>query len=99
MYCFGFISLSHSFNSLGYDEETLDNGETRTRLNLHMDVAPVVVAVLPLSKKQPLLDLSRRIHLDLLDREVRVDLDEQGSIGKRYCMCMCVCVEVYTLAQ
>ncbi|MBM3184642.1 MAG: glycine--tRNA ligase, partial [Chlamydiae bacterium] len=42
-----------------YDEETLENGETRTILHLSPRIAPVKVAVFPLMKKDPLIDRAR----------------------------------------
>lgn len=64
-----------------YDEETLDNGETRVVLHLLPAIAPYKVAVLPLQKN--LSDKAKEIY-SLLSKEFMCDYDEVGSIGKRY---------------
>ena len=68
-----------------YREETLDEKkkEVRVVMGFKPFLAPVEVAVLPLSKKEPLKTLA----LDLvknLSPSFRVQYDESGSIGKRY---------------
>ena len=65
-----------------YDEDEV-NGEKRVVLRFHPNVAPVQVAVLPLSKKAELLPLSREVE-DLLRPHFRVEYDETQAIGKRY---------------
>ncbi|AIS52190.1 glycine--tRNA ligase [Thermoanaerobacter kivui] len=64
-----------------YNEEELEDGETRVVLKLHPALAPVKAAVLPLSKK-----LSENAYnlYDQLRKKFVVDYDETGSIGKRY---------------
>ena len=66
-----------------YDEEVLDaeRNDVRTVLHFHPAVAPVKVAVLPLSKK--LSPAAEKIYLDLA-KEWNVDFDDRGAIGKRY---------------
>lgn len=64
-----------------YDEETLDDNDTRTVLRFHPAIAPYKVAVLPLQKK--LGDKAGEIFAEL-SKEFDVDYDETGSIGKRY---------------
>lgn len=64
-----------------YDEEELDEKDTRVVLRLHPDLAPFKAAILPLSKK--LSDKAREV-LDLLTKDFSVDFDDIGSIGKRY---------------
>jgi len=61
--------------------EALENGETRTVLGLDPRLAPIQVAVLPLSKK--LAEPARRILADLR-REWNAFYDESGNIGRRY---------------
>ncbi len=64
-----------------YDEEELAGGDVRTVLHLHPALAPIKVAVLPLSKKLS----ERALELyDELSSEFATDFDETGSIGKRY---------------
>ncbi|MGE5707352.1 MAG: glycine--tRNA ligase [Bacteroidota bacterium] len=66
-----------------YDEETDEKGETRVVLRFHPSLAPIKVAVLPLSKKPELKGPSQAIYAELRKRWM-VDYDETGSIGKRY---------------
>ncbi len=65
-----------------YDEDEID-GETRTVLRLHPQLAPVKVAVFPLVKKDGQPELAREISSDLRER-MQVEYDEGGAIGKRY---------------
>jgi len=64
-----------------YDEEEVGEGDVRTVLRLHPYLAPVKVAVLPLSKK--LSDDAFKIYEDLC-KDFVCEFDETGSIGKRY---------------
>ena len=64
-----------------YDEETLENGETRIVMHLEPCVAPIKAAVLPLSKK--LEDKAKDV-LGILNKYLMVQYDDTGSIGKRY---------------
>ena len=61
-------------------EEKLET-ETRTVLKLIPELAPIKVAILPLSKK--LSEESIKI-FDCLVSDFTCDHDESGSIGKRY---------------
>jgi glycyl-tRNA synthetase len=63
-----------------YREEEV-RGEQRTVLGLHARLAPVKVAVLPLSKK--LEEAAGKVFEDLRRRFV-CEYDEAGSIGRRY---------------
>jgi glycyl-tRNA synthetase len=65
-----------------YDEETV-NDETRTVLRLHHRLAPYKVAILPLSKKDELIEPTERIASELRKRWM-VELDVTQSIGRRY---------------
>jgi glycyl-tRNA synthetase len=65
-----------------YDEEEV-RGERRVVLRMHPDVAPVQVAVLPLSKKAELVEPARRIEHDLRG-SFATEYDETQSIGRRY---------------
>jgi len=64
-----------------YEEEKIDETETRTVLHLHPAIAPYKVAILPLSKK--LSEKAIEIYKEL-SKEFMCDYDEAGSIGKRY---------------
>lgn len=68
--------------SSAYSEEEVE-GETRTVLRFNPSVAPVQVAVLPLSKKDELSIPAEKIAKDLR-KIARVSYDETQSIGKRY---------------
>lgn len=64
-----------------YDEEELENGETRTVLHFHPFLAPIKIAILPLSSKlaDRCDDIFRR-----LSRKYFCEIDTRQSIGKRY---------------
>jgi glycyl-tRNA synthetase len=55
----------------------------RTFLALHKDVAPIKVAVLPLSRNDNLAPEARRV-FDLVKPYWMCDFDDAGSIGRRY---------------
>ena len=65
-----------------YEEEEVE-GETRTVLRLHHRLAPYKVAVLPLSKKDELIEPAKRITAELRKHWL-VELDITQSIGRRY---------------
>ena len=64
-----------------YDEEEVGEGDTRVVLHLHPALAPVKVAVLPLSKK---LSEDALPLYEELSKAMNVEFDDTGSIGKRY---------------
>jgi glycyl-tRNA synthetase len=68
------------------EEGTDADGETKTRviLKLHPKLAPVKVAVLPLTKKDGLPELARAIVKTFYAAGINASYDEQQSIGKRY---------------
>ena len=57
--------------------------ERRTVLALHRDLAPVKVAVLPLSRNEKLVPAAREV-FDLVKVRWMSDYDDAGSIGRRY---------------
>jgi glycyl-tRNA synthetase len=75
-----------------YEEESLssaqDDGEkedTRTVMHLSRNVAPMKVAILPLSKKEHLIAKAKEIRAMLVEElDWNIDFDVTGSIGKRY---------------
>lgn len=70
-----------------YREEVTSNDgkeDVRVVLGFHPSLAPIQVAVLPLSKKPDLQNLCFSIDDDLRQAGVRVRYDESQSIGKRY---------------
>jgi glycyl-tRNA synthetase len=69
--------------SAAYTEEKLENDTERTVLKLPAFLAPVKVAVMPLTKKDELPEKAREI-LDLLKFDYNCNYDEKDSPGKRY---------------
>ena len=65
-----------------YDEDIAE-GETRVVLHLHPSLAPIKVAVLPLSRKENLVALAKQVCADLRRCWV-VQYDDAQSIGRRY---------------
>ena len=65
-----------------YDEEVV-RGERRVLLRLDARIAPIQVAVLPLSRQERLSPLARRVAEQLRGRFL-VEYDETQSIGRRY---------------
>ena len=64
-----------------YHEEELEGGESRTVMKLLPSVAPIKVAILPLSRK--LAENARALHADFC-RVMNASYDESGNIGRRY---------------
>ena len=80
------VSLERIFITLLLDayEEDVVNDEPRVLLRLHPNVAPVQVAVVPLSKKEDLIKVAREVVSSLRGR-YRVEYDQTGgNIGRRY---------------
>ena len=64
-----------------YDEEVIDEKDTRVVLRLHPALAPFKAAVLPLSKK--LSEKAGEV-FEMISSDFMVEFDDTGSIGKRY---------------
>ncbi len=64
-----------------YDEEEIGEGDVRTVLHFHPALAPVKIAVLPLSKK--LNEGAEKIYAGL-SKKYNCEFDDRGNIGKRY---------------
>ena len=66
-----------------YEEEAVGEGDVRTVLRLHPELAPIQVGVFPLVKKDGLAERAREI-----ERNLRADFttfyDQSGAIGRRY---------------
>ena len=77
----GLDRVTLAFMSDAYEEETLENGESRTVMRFHPSLAPFKAAVLPLSKK--LSDDAIKVY-EKLAPDFNVEFDESQSIGKRY---------------
>ena len=65
-----------------YEEEDVE-GEKRTVLHLHPALAPIKVAVLPLSRNERLTPLAKSVYRQLCSGFV-TDYDDSQSIGRRY---------------
>ena len=66
-----------------YEEEQLENGETRVVLHLPAPLAPVKAAIMPLVRKDGLPEKAQEL-IDALKFDFKVQYDEKDSIGKRY---------------
>ncbi len=71
-----------AFLADAYTEEEVE-GATRVVLKLHPALAPVKVALLPLSRNERLAPLAREIHARL-SRNFVTEYDDTQSIGRRY---------------
>lgn len=71
-----------AFLLAAYEEQEVD-GEKRTLLRLDKRLAPINVAVLPLSKNERLTPVAREVE-DALRPHFMIDYDESGSVGRRY---------------
>lgn len=64
-----------------FDQEELEDGDTRTVLRFHPALAPIKAAILPLSKK--LADDADKVYTELA-KHFPVQYDDSQSIGRRY---------------
>ena len=80
-YSIGADRLTLALLCEAYDEEVLENGETRVVMHFHPAIAPYKVAVLPLQKN--LSEKAKEVYA-MLSKEFMCDYDDAGSIGKRY---------------
>jgi len=65
-----------------YDEDIV-NDTTRTLFRFNFEIAPIQIAILPLSKKDNLINTAREIKAKL-KKSFRTEIDITQSIGKRY---------------
>ena len=65
-----------------YDEEVV-NDTTRTLFRFDFNIAPIQIGILPLSKKDELIEVSNNIK-NILQENYRTEIDVTQSIGKRY---------------
>ncbi|MFA5785944.1 MAG: glycine--tRNA ligase [Actinomycetota bacterium] len=67
------------------DEAPTSGGkmEKRVLLKLHKDLAPLKIAVLPLSRNERLVPTAKEV-ADMLRRHWMIGYDDAGSIGRRY---------------
>lgn len=66
-----------------YDEEVVNEKDTRTVMRFHPNIAPITVGVFPLVKKDGLADLAKEIEIGLRD-DFATYYDQGGAIGRRY---------------
>jgi glycyl-tRNA synthetase len=78
----GATRTAMAFLLAAHDEEEV-RGEQRTVLRLHPRLAPIKVAVLPLSRKDELVPVAREL-FDRLAPHYQCDYDETQAIGRRY---------------
>ncbi|MFA6307772.1 MAG: glycine--tRNA ligase [Patescibacteria group bacterium] len=67
----------------GRSTTTESNKEAEVVLKLDKRLAPIKIAILPLSKKDELVNKTNEVY-DILVGKYRIAYDETGSIGKRY---------------
>ena len=72
-----------AFLTDAYDEEVDEKGEKRTVLHLHPALAPIKVAVLPLSRNEKLTPTARDV-ANRLRKHWMIQYDDAQSIGRRY---------------
>ncbi len=72
-----------AFLADSYDEEVDERGEKRVVLHLHPAIAPIKVAVLPLSRNEKLTPTARDIYARLR-KHWMTQYDDAQSIGRRY---------------
>lgn len=80
------IGVDRMFLSIlcsSFEEEALENGETRTVLHLPKQLAPVKACVMPLVRKDGLPEKAREI-MNMIKFDYTCQYDEKDSIGKRY---------------
>jgi glycyl-tRNA synthetase len=71
-----------AFLSDAYDEEP-DKDEIRVVLHFHPSLAPLKAAVLPLSRRGPLVKMAKELHTDIRQCWM-TGYDDAQSIGRRY---------------
>ena len=80
------VGLDRMFLSVfskALQEETLEDGSTRTVLRLPSVLAPTKAAILPLVKKDGLPEVAREI-IEELKWDFNVAYDEKDAVGRRY---------------
>jgi glycyl-tRNA synthetase len=84
------VSVDRALLAFLLDAYTVDEAPTakgtmekRTVLRLHKDLAPIKVAILPLSRNERLVPEAKRVH-ELVRPEWITAFDDAGAIGRRY---------------
>jgi glycyl-tRNA synthetase len=78
-------TLAFLIDAFHEEEAPTASGKTEKRivLQLHKDLAPMKVAVLPLSRNEKLVPTAREVTTPLREHWM-IDYDDAGSIGRRY---------------
>ena len=78
-------TLAFLIDAYNEDEAETASGkvEKRTVLKLHRDLAPIKVAVLPLSRNEQLTPVAKELAQSLRPHWM-IDFDDAGAIGRRY---------------
>jgi len=78
-------TLAFLIDAYREDEAPTASGkvEKRTYLKLHRDLAPIKVAVLPLSRNEQLTPVAKEVAASLRAHWM-IDFDDAGAIGRRY---------------
>jgi len=66
-----------------YENQKIDENDSRIVLHLHPAIAPVKAGIFPLLRKEELVKKAKEIYNNLKYKWI-VQYDESGSIGKRY---------------
>jgi len=67
-----------------YEEQVLPDGDVRTVLHFHPEIAPITVAVLPLVKKEGMPEKASEVDRMLRQARFTTFYDESAAIGRRY---------------
>ena len=67
-----------------YQEQKLDNGETRTYLKINPKISAYKLAIFPLASNKPDLVAAAQKLYDQLSQNYSVDFDDSSNIGKKY---------------
>lgn len=100
----GINRMALTFLIDAYEEQPLE-GDVRTVLHLHPEIAPITVGVFPLVKKEGMPEKARAVEADLRRARMSTFYDEKGAIGRRYRRQdeagtpFCVTIDGDTLAQ
>ena len=80
---FGVDRLVYTVLVHSFEEDVVDD-ETRTKLGLPSEVAPITVGVFPLMDRDGLGERARELASELRDVGLSVAYDDSGAIGRRY---------------
>ncbi len=75
--------VERAFLVFMFDAYIYDKKRENIVLKLHPKLSPVKAAIFPLVKDEKMIKIAREIYLDLR-KELNVEYDEGGSVGRRY---------------